>query len=644
MLTRLFKEVLFHVTSADQRRFVRDYVLPEFVAESLRGRFAPEVAVGGNLTRLRRALWCGASERAEADLAKIVLASQSRPHEVAGAAWILGTFHGSMGQWQEALENAEIIRQAMPNYRALQGRCLLEADALMALSRPEHAREVLLAGLAESPGNPHLLLALSNTYASPEGDLSLAFDDERLRIMSEVLALGKLEPLSKRDADRPLHIGNLRVVGTQPMRTGPLVSVIVPAFNAATTLEFALRGLCEQSWQNLEILVVDDRSPDETFEVAKDFGRRDSRVRAFQMPENRGAYAARNYALAQARGDLVTVHDADDWSHPRKIEMQARELVERSDLVANESEWVRTYPHLYFRGTARVSSQWVTSNISSMMLRRKDLDRLGGWDEVRVAADSELQRRLMHLRNRNELGRVLPGVPLSFALELPSSLTRRGATHVHTISYGVRRTYHDASKYWLSTQTEPLPALGHGRSFPAPTAITVGARPTQLDAVFVMDFLCPSRELRETWRCIRSMSGRKVGIFQLAQYPANLGRRLPGEVLRASQEGLLYVVAPGEEVECGSFIIMKPSLLSYRVDLPPRLAPERIFLVARGAPGRSGVDDFDSRQAMSFVQETFGLSGEWLAGKASVRRRLVGDERFAPLAVETLDVWIESHR
>lgn len=643
VLIRLSKEIILRATTADQRRFVRDYLLPDFLAESLRGRFVREVALRGRLSRLRRALWCGASERARLELEAVKIDEESRSHEVAGAAWILGTYYASMGNWPAALKNAEEIRLAMPSYRALQGRVLLAADAMMAQGQRNEAYELILAALNEAPSNSHLLLALANTYATPELIPSGEGDAERLRLINSILTPVGLAPLRKRVLDAPLGIDNLAAPEALSVEQGTLVTIIVPAFRAEGTLGFVLRGLCEQTWRNVEILVVDDFSPDETFAIAEEYARMDSRVRAYRLSENRGAYAARNYALRRARGHFVTIHDADDWSHPQKIELQVRQLEDRPGLIANESEWVRAHPNLYFRGTARVSSLWITPNISSMMTRRTHLQQLGGWDEVRVAADSELQRRLMHMRDKGDLGRVMPGVPLSFALELSTSLTRRGATHVHTISYGVRRTYHEAAKFWLKDQPDPLPSLQSApRSYPAPGLLLVGASRPVFDVVFVMDYRWISRELRDTWRCIRRLvdQKRRVGIFQLAAYGQNMGRRLPAAVLRASQEGLVYLVSPGEEIECGAAFVMKPELLTYKVDLAPRLTCEKLSLVVRRPPRGvlgSRALRYDPESTLAFAEQSFGIKAEWMPRTALTRNQLRKLDAFKCLAPNTFE-------
>ena len=102
---------------------------------------------------------------------------------------------------------------------------------------------------------------------------------------------------------------------------GPKVSVLLAAFNAAETLPTALSSLQQQTWANLEIIVIDDCSPSQdTVRAAERFSAHDDRIKIVRMPQNCGAYVCRNEGLDLATGEFVTIHDADDWSHPRKIE------------------------------------------------------------------------------------------------------------------------------------------------------------------------------------------------------------------------------------------------------------------------------------------------------------------------------------
>ncbi|HAG94773.1 MAG: hypothetical protein CMK83_07475 [Pseudomonadales bacterium] len=91
------------------------------------------------------------------------------------------------------------------------------------------------------------------------------------------------------------------------------VSVIIPAFNAEAYLEQAVQSVLAQTMGDVEVLVVDDCSLDETLGVANRLAARDARVRVYQSAANRGPGHARNIALQAANGEWVTMLDADDW-------------------------------------------------------------------------------------------------------------------------------------------------------------------------------------------------------------------------------------------------------------------------------------------------------------------------------------------
>ncbi|MGR9137165.1 glycosyltransferase family 2 protein [Rhizobium leguminosarum] len=107
--------------------------------------------------------------------------------------------------------------------------------------------------------------------------------------------------------------------------TAPLVTIVIPAYNAEKTLVETLRSVSSQSYDKLEILVVDDGSRDSTFELASDYGLTDRRVRVLRQ-ENGGVARARNRGIQEARGPYIAPVDADDTWHPSKIELQLQAL------------------------------------------------------------------------------------------------------------------------------------------------------------------------------------------------------------------------------------------------------------------------------------------------------------------------------
>lgn len=109
------------------------------------------------------------------------------------------------------------------------------------------------------------------------------------------------------------------------MGTRPLVSVIVPAYNAEAFIEEALGSALNQTYRALEVVVVDDGSQDRTPDIVEALAEKDPRVRLLRQA-NGGVAAARNLAIEHARGVYIAPLDADDLWYPRKIEEQVRRM------------------------------------------------------------------------------------------------------------------------------------------------------------------------------------------------------------------------------------------------------------------------------------------------------------------------------
>ena len=90
------------------------------------------------------------------------------------------------------------------------------------------------------------------------------------------------------------------------------VSVIIAAYNVENYLERAIRSILDQSFDEFEIIVVDDGSSDKTGEIAKNLAEEDERICVYQL-ENRGVSAARNFAIEKARGKYIYFMDSDDY-------------------------------------------------------------------------------------------------------------------------------------------------------------------------------------------------------------------------------------------------------------------------------------------------------------------------------------------
>ena len=123
------------------------------------------------------------------------------------------------------------------------------------------------------------------------------------------------------------------------------VSVIIPAFNAAPFIRTTLRSVAEQTFQDYEVIVVDDASTDATAAIVSEAAALDRRIKLLRIPHNQGPAAARNMALHAATGTWLALLDADDCFKPERLERltgigenSAADLVSDNILVSSDRE------------------------------------------------------------------------------------------------------------------------------------------------------------------------------------------------------------------------------------------------------------------------------------------------------------------
>ncbi len=101
-----------------------------------------------------------------------------------------------------------------------------------------------------------------------------------------------------------------------------LISVIMAAYNAEKTVGFAVDSVLKQTYENFELLVINDCSTDSTEKIVKEYAAKDARVKLITNPENLGVSLTRLEGLKQAKGDWIAILDSDDAWMPEKLEKQ----------------------------------------------------------------------------------------------------------------------------------------------------------------------------------------------------------------------------------------------------------------------------------------------------------------------------------
>jgi hypothetical protein len=195
---------------------------------------------------------------------------------------------------------------------------------------------------------------------------------------------GLAPPLSN-DSNLPTTLDEFGGKGSLQSIEGPLVSIVVPAHNAASTLQIAATSLTEQTWRNIELIIVDDRSTDGTAALAASLAARDRRIRFMSNVRSPGAFGARNTGVSAARGEFVALHDADDWAHPQRIARQMQRLADDKAVA------VCRYFRLDTRGRPVCPRVFPFVRLSpiAVVTRAETWATVGPLEEVAVGADSE---------------------------------------------------------------------------------------------------------------------------------------------------------------------------------------------------------------------------------------------------------------
>lgn len=113
----------------------------------------------------------------------------------------------------------------------------------------------------------------------------------------------------------------------------PLVSAIIPCYNAEKYVELAVRSIMNQTYKNLEILCCDDSSTDNTFSILQELADEDSRIKLFKNEPNQKIVKTLNKLVSLANGKYIARMDADDISLPERIEKQVEFLEKKSDIA-----------------------------------------------------------------------------------------------------------------------------------------------------------------------------------------------------------------------------------------------------------------------------------------------------------------------
>lgn len=191
----------------------------------------------------------------------------------------------------------------------------------------------------------------------------------------------------------------------------PKISVIIPVYRVEQYLDRCLSSVCDQTFTDLEIILVDDGSPDQCPQMCDEWSRRDKRIRVIHK-ENGGLSAARNTGLEMAEGEYINFVDSDDWMMPDALEHLLK-LCERYDADLSMAGMERTDG-----GKIKISSEYEDRMLTKDEFLRRFF-KAGTQENVQYAWGKLYKRKLFHDVRYPE-GLTQEDVPTTFSIALQS--------------------------------------------------------------------------------------------------------------------------------------------------------------------------------------------------------------------------------
>lgn len=604
------------------------------------------------VSRAAQGLWSGFVARALEDLRALAEDESRDPRARARALLNLGVWE--YGQREFALtvrflqRSRSIAAELSDGDAAL--RDALQVDALVRSGDPNAAlRMVSTTSLEGLTGEVALIRHMASAGGSGEG-AAPSLGQINLMLRQEGLA-----EIEMADPARGLCLDNLTsTCAPGSAASDCTLSVIMPAKDAEAWLPTAVDALQRQTWGDLELIIVDDGSEDRTLEVARGLAQDDPRIRVLESEVASGAYIARNRGLAAARGELITVHDADDWSHPQKLQRQAELLRSEGGLVATISSMVRVTDRVIpVRTLSSRPDRLVTPNFSSLMVPRWVFAILGPWDEVQASGDSEFRRRLLAYFGAGVIGDVQPGVPLSFVRSHEGSLTAdSGATPglaaMHHV-LGARRLYIGSADAWHASRSfrEELPLraaerpqkLIRPRSLRPTNHASSEVRPHDTILLSALNLIGGTTSANVAELRAQAQAGLRSAVVHHPAYGKRA--RAPINPKIWSEAGRLGfdVLAVGDRASCDTLVVRFPQAVDPLMDELPEIRTRRVVVVVNQTPlrnpARATRPDYDIGRVDRALRERFDAPVTWFPIGPAVRSAL---ESAHAREVETVDL------
>jgi glycosyltransferase involved in cell wall biosynthesis len=190
-----------------------------------------------------------------------------------------------------------------------------------------------------------------------------------------------------------------------PEKIKPLVSVLMTAYNREKYIAEAIESVLASTYQNWELIIVDDQSMDNTLKIVKTLEEKDKRIRVFQNEKNLGDYSNRNKAANYAKGKYLKYLDADDIIYRHALEVMVNSMEQFPEAGLGTQVNIREYPEPYptlLSGEEVYQKHFLEGGLllsgpTGTIIRRDAFEKISGFSGKRHVGDTELWLKLAQL-------------------------------------------------------------------------------------------------------------------------------------------------------------------------------------------------------------------------------------------------------
>ncbi|UNK47344.1 glycosyltransferase family 2 protein [Arthrobacter sulfonylureivorans] len=505
-----------------------------------------------------------------------------------------------------------------------------EAERLLSLFEPEDNRQ-------------HDVTLFRANFRNPFRRPEMGFDEWLETINAVYRAEGLAELRLVPGEGEPIL--RLATTDVPAVENGPLVSILMPVFKPDAYAELAVRSALGQTYQNIEIIIVDDGSGEEYKHQLARWAALDPRITVVHNRVNSGAYTSRNMAFQRARGEFVTVFDGDDWQHPQKIERLVAAAAEQSDHRLVSAPWARVSPQVYFHYRGWRGAFITPAHVSTMFPTAVIREKLGYWDTVRKAADGEFILRYKLIVNPEDALEISEA-PLTLSLVTDSNLS------VEDFRLGFRVPDRSAYREYYGRWHQQIEAGKHNgylpfplleRAFAAPGKyLPVPVRSREIDVLFVGDFSSGGEESSLLLGHVEAARG--LGLTVGVQHKYSLGRdasfgpAFTDRFLEAFRSGELQRVEITDVVAVKLVLIYDPTGFQFHSALLSNVGAEQVAILIQHAPESDTGHHYEVTAVAENVHKAFGRHPVWLPLTSAVFTRV---QPLVPEAMLAAQGWNE---